>query len=113
MRSPLATSLVLLALIWHAFLVSSTHVHRIQSNEDRSSIASMSGRGGAEPAPASSNHAQCLLCSLQRNFVSDLQHSAPAIAAPEAQATPHADLPTSTISAAPFLAPSGRAPPRA
>jgi hypothetical protein len=103
--------LVLLALIWHAFLVSSTHVHRVHSALDVSSIASMSVREGAEPAPASGNHTQCLLCRLQRNFISDQLDSAPVIAAPEAQATGHADASAKRGSASYFLAPSGRAPP--
>ncbi|MCA1634333.1 MAG: hypothetical protein LC802_11740 [Acidobacteria bacterium] len=111
--SPFATSLVLLALIWHAFLVSSTHIHRVQSSEDELAVASMGSSGGAEHAPPSGGHAQCLLCRLQRNFISDLQHTVPAIAAPATEAQGDAELPSPPASAAHLLLPSGRGPPLA
>ncbi len=111
--SPFATSLVLLVLIWHAFLVSSTHFHRVQSVEGESAVASMGRSGGAEHAPPSSAHTQCLLCRLQRNFISDLQQTVPAIAAPESKAQGKAELSSPPASAAHLLLPSGRGPPLA
>ena len=78
------TAALLLALLAHAFFVSTTHLHRAQ-------------RGGAGAAPVSASvgrderagglptagaHAQCLLCRLQRNLALGLRHSAPSLNPP-------------------------------
>ena len=104
---------MLLALVCHAFLVGATHFHRVQKAEGAPSAAAISRQGGGEQSPPSGGHAQCLLCRLQRNFISDLQHSAPALAAPVCEAAGRADLPATPAHGAYFPAPSGRAPPLA
>ncbi|MDQ3806025.1 MAG: hypothetical protein M3416_19615, partial [Acidobacteriota bacterium] len=58
-------------------------------------------------------HEQCLLCRLQRDFVSDLQHSAPALDAPPAEALGGARSLDAPVRQAHLCAPSGRAPPSA
>jgi hypothetical protein len=109
----LATPLLLLALFGHAFFVSATHSHRVVRADGASSVASVGERGDVRQTPASGGHAECLLCRLQRNYVSDLQHTAPAVAAPERQPQGHTGTRAVSSSAAHLLAPSGRAPPNA
>jgi hypothetical protein len=109
----LATSLLLLALFGHAFVVSATHLHRVPLADGASASAGVGERGEAEQSPASGSHAECLLCRLQRNYVSDLQHTTPEIAAPERQSQGRPGSRAVSTSSAHFLAPSGRGPPHA
>jgi hypothetical protein len=109
----LATPLLLLALFGHAFFVSATHFHRVVRAEGASPVASVGERGDSGQTPASGGHAECLLCRLQRNYVSDLQQTSPAIAAPEHRPQGHVGTRAVSPSAAHLIAPSGRAPPNA
>jgi hypothetical protein len=109
----LATSLLLLALFGHAFVVSATHFHRVPLADGASASAGVGERGEAGQSPASGGHAECLLCRLQRNYVSDLQHTTPVVVAPERQPQGHLGPRAFSPSAAHFLAPTGRAPPHA
>ncbi len=110
--SPLAT-LLLLALFGHAFFASATHFHRVRSAGGSSPVASVGEREGAQQSPTSGGHAECLLCRLQRNYVSNLQHTTTEIVAPACRPQGHLDTWAASVSAAHFLAPSGRAPPHA
>jgi hypothetical protein len=113
-KSPTATGFVLLFLIWHAFFVSATHLHRDARLEIPATTVGHNSVGSpqdADQSPVAITHAQCLLCRLQRNFICDLEQAMPATLAPPAsmpcweilQPSPHSE--TSTLS------PSGRAPP--
>ncbi len=66
-------------------------------------------RGGG--APLGADEKQCLLCRLQRNLVTDLQHAAPVIAAPPASAPVHEHLHEAAARAGSVLLRQGRAPP--
>jgi hypothetical protein len=109
----LATSLLLLALFGHAFFAGATHFHRVRGAVGASPVACAGTRDDAGQSPSSGSHAECLLCRLQRNYVSDLQHTAPEIAAHECQPQGHPGPRPVAPTAGNFLAPSGRAPPRA
>ncbi|HEU4595218.1 MAG TPA: hypothetical protein VFS10_08760 [Pyrinomonadaceae bacterium] len=111
--SPFATSLLLLALFGHAFVVSATHFHRVRVAGGASASVCVGERGEAGQSPASGSHAECLLCRLQRNYVSDLQHTTPSISAPESRPAGRLSARAASVSTAHFLAPSGRAPPSA
>ena len=116
--SPLLSAL-LLVLFAHAFMVSATHFHRteragVAAAAAAATLASSLSCGesnDAEDGRDASFHAQCLLCRLQRNFVSDLYH-----ADSQTAATPHrhegdAARPARSFSQDAFLVPAGRAPP--
>lgn len=106
---------MLLVLTGHAFVVSATHFH---ADRETGPAACTDGTlvGHFEPtetsAPAGS-HEQCLLCRLQRNFVSGLRHAAPALDAPPAEDAGRARRPDANARQPHLLAPSGRAPPYA
>lgn len=106
---------MLLFLIWHAFFVSATHFHRdVRPGATPATLGlSAGGDEGAEQTNVATNHAQCLLCRLQRNFICDLEQGIPATPAPPADKVCHANLTTSIHSRTSFLVPSGRAPPSA
>jgi len=111
-RSRRAAGLLLLALTAHAFVASATHFHRLppigaapaqtifQSEEEN-------GKG----APLSGDEKQCLLCRLQRNLVTDLQHAALVIAAPLARTFVPEPLQATAARAGTVLLRQGRAPP--
>lgn len=83
MRSRAAAGLILLALTAHAFFAVSTHFHRPArplASPAHAALHNVEGQG--EEAPFGGEEKQCLLCRLQRNLVSDLQHATLVIAAP-------------------------------
>ncbi|HEV2706407.1 MAG TPA: hypothetical protein VGV59_10815 [Pyrinomonadaceae bacterium] len=115
--SPLLSALLLL-LFAHAFMASATHFHRpasagATSAANSAPTASYGVRDEADTERDASFHAQCLLCRLQRNFISDLAHAdARTAATPQTHegGTSHLVL---SFSQGTFLIPAGRAPPLA
>jgi hypothetical protein len=84
-RSRAAAGLILLALVAHAFFAVSTHFHRpARLGAGPAHAALHNGEGRGEKAPLGGEEKQCLLCRLQRNLVSDLQHATFVITAPHA-----------------------------
>ena len=83
LRSRTAAGLLLLALTAHAFVASTTHFHRLpQLGASHTQTALQSSEKRGEGAPLGGDEKQCLLCRLQRNLVTDLQHAALVIAPP-------------------------------
>lgn len=114
-KSPAATGLVLLFLICHAFLATTTHFHRdVRPGAAPVTLGlSAGGDEGATQPNVANGHAQCVLCRLQRNFVCDLEQGIPTTLAPLARDTTRAVRAAAIHSRVSFLAPSGRAPPSA
>ena len=111
-RSRAAAGLILLALVAHAFVAGATHVHRVV--QPGASPAQTAVRGGEErgqEAPLNGDERQCLLCRLQRNLVSDLQHATLTIAAPHAWTPVHELLHDTAARPGAVLLRQGRAPP--
>jgi hypothetical protein len=76
-RSRAAAGLFLLALTAHAFVAGATHLHGLAQPGARTAQAvAQSGDGHSQGTPLGGDEKQCLLCRLQRNFVTDLQHAA-------------------------------------
>ena len=111
----MTTALLLLVLTGHAFVVSATHFHpgRQPVALDSAGGAQAVQLADAQTSPPAAGHEQCLLCRLQRNFVSDLQHSAPALDAPRAEALGRVRALDASARQAHLLATPGRAPPSA
>lgn len=115
-RSPVVLAAVLLAVMAHAFLVSATHFHRagLAVGNPAPGVVSAGDHGDTgKTREAGDQHAQCLLCRLQRNLVSDLHRSAPQLAAPQQLTIIRDALPALFASDRSFLVPAGRAPPLA
>lgn len=114
--SPLLSAL-LLVLFAHAFLASATHFHRAErAGAPAANPASSTSRALTESAPGAQDatlHAQCLLCRLQRNFISDLQQSEQQTAATPLALEGGARLAVLSFSDDSFLVLGGRAPPLA
>ena len=109
-----ATGIVLLVLMAHAFVASTTHFHRLAwASAPGFSRSVLSANEDQQNAPPAGGHTQCLICRLQRNFVSDLQQTIPAVASPLAATLAFETLTDTSDSSAQLLAPSGRAPPHA
>lgn len=112
MRSRAAAGLLLLALTAHAFVAGATHFHRLpQPGASPARVALRSGEDRGESAPLGGDEKQCLLCRLQRNFVSDLGHAALVIAAPHAPTPVQQHLHQVAARAGTALLRKGRAPP--
>lgn len=111
-RSRAAAGLLLLALTAHAFVAGTTHFHRLsQPGASHPQTAVRSGGGRGQDAPLTGDERQCLLCRLQRNLVSDLQH-ATLVITPTAVRTPGHDLFHEVAARpGPALFRQGRAPP--
>jgi hypothetical protein len=111
-RSRAAAGLLLLLVTAHAFVAGATHFHAIVFADAQTSRAAVHGdeRGGPG-VPLSGDEAQCLLCRLQRSFVSDLRSATLAPAPPSADALGHATPTNVAALASRSLMPSGRAPP--
>ena len=111
-RSRAAASLLLLALTAHAFVASATHFHRLpQPGASPAQVTFRNGEDRGEGAPLGADEKQCLLCRLQRNLVTDLQHAALVIAAPPASTPVHEPLHEVAARAGTILLRQGRAPP--
>jgi hypothetical protein len=102
----------LLFLIGHAFVASSTHFHPLNgTGANAFSGASLSQSDETQNTPLANEHEQCLICRLQRNFVSDVQQSTPSVVVPRFETLKHEVLQVSLITGAHTLSPPGRAPP--
>ncbi|HZI17392.1 MAG TPA: hypothetical protein VEY09_02265 [Pyrinomonadaceae bacterium] len=105
---------MLFALTAHALFASTSHFHTglaadaTARLDGAGRVAGQQDTGGAGKSGA---HAQCLLCRLQRDFVSVLRHGVPQVVAPQALArrAPHATDPA--VASATLLSPVGRGPP--
>lgn len=113
-RSRAAAGLLLLALTAHAFVAGATHFHRLpQPGASHTQVALRNGEGRGGGTPLGGDEKQCLLCRLQRNFVSDLEHATLVIAAPLAPTPSHQHLPEVAARPGSVLLRQGRAPPTA
>ena len=111
-RSRAAAGLLLLALTAHAFVAGATHFHRLaHTGVSPAQTTLENGEERGEGAPLGGDEKQCLLCRLQRNLVSDLQHAALFIAAPPAWTPEHELLHEVAARAGTVLLRQGRAPP--
>ena len=111
-RSRAAAGLLLLALTVHAFVAGATHFHRLPqhgASPAQTSFQNGEDRGGS--TPLGSDEKQCLLCRLQRNLVTDLQHAALVIAAPPAWTPCYESFHEATAREGSLLLRQGRAPP--
>lgn len=111
-RPRAAAGLLLLVVTAHAFVASATHFHhRAVSNAHVGRAAVHGSEGGGQSAPLATDEARCLLCRLQRSFVSDLQNSTVSLTPPHADTYGFNSLRKVSARAARSLLPSGRAPP--
>jgi hypothetical protein len=111
-RSRAAAGLLLLALTAHAFVAGATHFHRLpQPGAGPAQATFQNGEDRGESAPLGGDEKQCLLCRLQRNFVSDLGHAALVIAAPHASTPAQQHLHEVAARAGTVPLRQGRAPP--
>jgi len=111
-RSRAAAGLLLLALTAHAFVAGATHFHRLAHHgASATQTLFQNGQERGEGAPLNGDEKQCLLCRLQRNLVSDLQHAALIIAAPPASTPEHEPLHEAAARRGTVLLRQGRAPP--
>lgn len=104
--------LLLLVVTAHAFVAGATHFHHSPLSGAQDARAAAHGsEGGEQNAPQATDEARCLLCRLQRSFVSDLQNLTASVTPPHAAAhgfnSPH----RVSACAARSLLPPGRAPP--
>lgn len=114
MLSRTATGIALLVLMAHAFVASTTHFHRLAgATQSGYSGAALSAKEKTHDAPPAGGHSQCLICRLQRNFLSDLQQTPPAVAAPLAAALVFETVADTSVHSPQLLSPTGRAPPKA
>jgi hypothetical protein len=113
-RSRAAVGLLLLFVTAHAFVAGATHFHRRAVSGAQSTHAVLHGgdRGG-QSIPLAGDEAQCLLCRLQRSFVSDLQSATLLVAPPTADALSYAALGKVSVRVSHSLLHSGRGPPSA
>ena len=112
MRSRATVGLLLLVVTAHAFVASATHFHvRARPNAQAAQAVVYGDEGGNRSVPLAGDEAQCLLCRLQRSFVSDLRSATLAVAPPSADALGYAALRNISTRASRSLLPSGRAPP--
>lgn len=112
MRSRAAAGLLLLALTAHAFIAGTTHFHRIPpSRALPAQVVLGSGEGRGEGTPLGGDEKQCLLCRLQRNLVTDIEHTTLVIAAPHAWTPVPEHLHQASARAGTATHRQGRAPP--
>lgn len=104
-------ALVLLILLIHASVVSTTHHHK-HNFQDRSRVQALGTTADKAPQQGgrSEGDAGCVSCNLQRNFVSDLHTVVFTLDSPPKSVAQHL-LDSSPIPDAQFDAVSNRAPP--
>ena len=104
--------MLLLVLTAHAFVAGATHFHRVAAPGAQAAQAALLGSNeGGRSAPLSGDEAQCLLCRLQRNFVSELRGVTLTVAPPTAEPQVYAALTNVSARASLAMLPSGRGPP--
>jgi hypothetical protein len=83
-----AAGVLLLVLTAHAFVAGATHFHRLpQPGASAAQQVALGGdKDGGGGAPLGGDERQCLLCRLQRNFVTDQPQATVVIVAPPAWA---------------------------
>ena len=112
MRSRAAVGLFLLVVTAHAFVAGATHFHvRALAHAQTTQAALHGDEGGTRGVPLAGDEAQCLLCRLQRSFVSDLQSTTFSVAPPSTEALHNDSLRNVSARASRSLLPPGRAPP--
>jgi hypothetical protein len=105
-------ALLLLVVTAHAFVAGATHFHvRALSHAQTTQAALHGDEEGRRSVPLAGDEAQCLLCRLQRSFVSDLQSKTLSVAPPSTEALGYDALRNVSARASRSLLPSGRAPP--
>jgi hypothetical protein len=98
----------------HAFVASATHFHRLTTpGANSTQTVLLSREESGRSAPLGGDDAQCLVCRLQRNFASIVQHALPAAKPLLVEALEEQSLQNTAVSAARSLLRSGRAPPLA
>ena len=110
-RAALGAALLVLAA--HAFVASATHFHAPSVRAEGAAQAAFKGQDDGERGAPQSGDPRCFLCRLQRDFVSDLQQSAPALAPPAPPTLEHELTHQTPALAARTLLRPGRAPPLA
>jgi hypothetical protein len=104
--------LVLLVLLAHGFVAGATHFHRLANAGEQSTQTTFLSRGGdGRSVPPAGDDAQCLLCRLQRNFITGIRHDTPALALLQVEALEYEPLQNVSAHSARSLLRSGRAPP--
>jgi hypothetical protein len=104
-------ALVLLLVFGHAVLAGATHFHRV--SRQAGEPAASAHRDEADDGPSAKGHLQCVLCRLQRQFVSDHRPSGPRLIVPTSAARGPEGRPSPETSDAHPLLKRGRAPPLA
>jgi hypothetical protein len=113
-RSRAAVGLLLLVVTAHAFVASATHFHGRAVSGVQSAQTTLRGNDAdGRSLPLAGDEAQCLLCRLQRSFVSDIQSATLLVAPPPDDVLAYAALRSVSARASRSLLPSGRAPPSA
>jgi hypothetical protein len=111
-RSRAAVGLLLLVVTAHALVAGATHFHVRALPHARATQAALQGdEEGSRGVPLAGDEAQCLLCRLQRSFVSDLQSTTFSVASPSTEAPGHDALRSVSVRASRSLRPAGRGPP--
>lgn len=114
-RGSPAASALLLVLFAHAFLVNATHCHRFARAVAPGAEYGI-GVGGREDLGRPSDvggEAQCVLCRLQRNFVTDFHKISTPVGAPRQEGQRYRPPPALSTTSRAFSVPQGRAPPLA
>jgi hypothetical protein len=111
-RPRAAAGLLLLVVTAHAFVAGATHFHHRALSGAQDAHAAVHGSGGeGQSVPLAADEGRCLLCRLQRSFVSDLQDSTVSVEPPPADALGFNSLRGISARASRSLLPPGRAPP--
>lgn len=100
---------MLLLVFAHAVLAGATHFHRVSQQVGESSAAAYSDEAGG--GQSAKGHPQCVLCRLQRQFVSDHRPSGPRLVAPASAAEGFAGRHSAATSSTHPLLKKGRGPP--
>jgi hypothetical protein len=110
-----AASVLLLVLFAHAFLVNATHCHRFarSSAPGTEHGSGLSGREDTGRPTEAGGDAQCVLCRLQRNFVTDFQRVSTPVGPARQECQRYCQPPALSNNARAFSVPQGRAPPLA
>jgi len=102
---------VLLLVFAHAVLAGATHFHRVSRQVGET--APSAHRDEADDGQSAQGHMQCVLCRLQRQFVSDHRPSGPRFILPTSADESFAGRPGAAVSNAHPLLKKGRGPPLA
>ena len=110
-----AASVLLLVLFAHAFLVNATHCHRFTraSAPGAAHGIGVSGQEDTGRSTEAGGDAQCVLCRLQRNFVTDFQRVSTPVGPARQECQRYCLPPAPSSNARAFSVPQGRAPPLA